>query len=253
MRIREERQTSPVSEDVAALTAIVRPILVGILYALKRENVAEVGGYENVKLRMLPVLYQAGHGDCGICFEYAVHDAMSRGDERVLGRISDAMSKCNVRGLQTKSILFGLEKGGAQQLIATAHGILTENSSLLYGTQGRPVKLKRHLSVIAGAFKNPRTRLALPWSIRGLWKADLFVGCPDNERWLATTVKINPSHLESVWKRDQWLILRNGGFPWRRGSWLRRRRGVAHNRGPTVASASSSRGFAPPPIVAAAP
>jgi hypothetical protein len=38
----------------------------------------------------------------------------------------------------------------------------------------------------------------LPWSISGLWKADLFVGYTDTDRWLATTVKINRSLLEGA-------------------------------------------------------
>src|SRR5262249_55188932 len=46
-----------------------------------------------------------------------------------------------------------------------------------------------------------RTRQAaseLPYSIRGLWKADLFVGFSDEDRWVATTVKINRNHLEGA-------------------------------------------------------
>jgi hypothetical protein len=90
MFIREQRQQNPVADEVLALTAVVRPILLGTLYALKNEVVSEAGGYENVKLLMLPRLYKAGDGDCGICFEYAVHEAISRQDARVLERIEDA-------------------------------------------------------------------------------------------------------------------------------------------------------------------
>jgi hypothetical protein len=75
---------------VLALTAVVRPILAGTLYALKADVVKEAGGYENVKLKMMTRLYKAGDGDCGICFEYAVHEAISRGDSSVLERMADA-------------------------------------------------------------------------------------------------------------------------------------------------------------------
>ncbi|MGA9487362.1 MAG: hypothetical protein WBV25_09860, partial [Methylocella sp.] len=34
--------------------------------------------------------------------------------------------------------------------------------------------------------------------IRGLWKADLFVGFSDTDRWVATSVKINPTQLEGA-------------------------------------------------------
>lgn len=212
MQIREERQLNPLADEVLALTAIVRPILKGTLYALKADVVQEAGGYENVKLKMLPRLYRAGDGDCGVCFEYAVHDAMSRGDARVLERISDAIKLCNVPGAELKSILFGLEKHGAQQLIATAHSTLTDDSRLRYGTKGQPIKLRQHLTTIAGAFRNRRTAPALPWSVRGLWKADLFVGCTDSDRWVATSVKINPAQLVGA------AGLRIGIVPTRQGA-----------------------------------
>jgi HK97 family phage major capsid protein len=109
------------------------------------------------------------------------------------------MSLCNVIGqAPPKSLLFGLEKTGTQQLIDTAGDVLTDDSRLLYGTRGQPAKLKRHLNQLAGAFRNRQTRLALPYSIRGLWKADLFVGYTDSERWVATSVKINPAQLEGA-------------------------------------------------------
>ena len=73
MHVREQKQLNPVQDEVLALTAVVRPILAGTLYALKADIVQEAGGYENLKLKMLPRLYRAGDGDCGICFEYAVH------------------------------------------------------------------------------------------------------------------------------------------------------------------------------------
>ena len=91
MRIQQEKQLNPVSDEVLALIAVVQPVLTGVLYALKADVVAEAGGYQNVKLKMLPRLYRPGDGDCGICFEYAVHDAMNRGDSKVLDRISDAI------------------------------------------------------------------------------------------------------------------------------------------------------------------
>lgn len=160
---------------------------------------AELGGYDQLKLKMLPRAYRPGYGDCGICFEYAVHEALKRGDPRVVERISDAAKLCRLDAQsEPQSILFGLEKSGAQQLIDTAEDMLTDDSRLLYGTRGQPVKLRKHLSGIAGAFRKPSAAAALPRSIRGLWKADLFVGYSDEERWLATTVKINPGHLEGA-------------------------------------------------------
>jgi hypothetical protein len=211
MRIQQEQQLSPIADEVLALVAVVQPILTGVLYALKHDLVNAVGGYENVTLSMLSRLYKPGDGDCGICFEYAVHDAMNRRDAQVLNRVSDAMKLCKVKGTQTKSILFGAEKSGALQLIDTARNILTDNSRVLYGTRGQPAKLRSYLYMLVGAFKNRNTRNGLPYSINGLWKADLFLGCSDSDRWVGTTVKNNPAQLEGA------QGLRVGIIPTRQG------------------------------------
>lgn len=111
MQLRLQFQRNPVADEVSAVTAVVRPILEGLLFALKADIVAEVGGHENVRLKMLPRLYRPGDRDCGICFEYAVHDALNHGEATVTERVHDAMKTyCKVPGALTSSILFGLEK-----------------------------------------------------------------------------------------------------------------------------------------------
>lgn len=211
MKIRKEQQISPIADEVLALTSVVRPILAGVLYALKSDVVKEAGGYDNVKLKMLPRLYRPGDGDVGICFEYAVHEAMNNGDARVLERISDAIRLCNIKPINTKSILFGMEKSGSVQLIDTARNTLTWESRTLAGKAGQPPKLLPRLNLLAAAFRRPTTRLALPFSIRGLWKADLFVGSLDSQQWVGTSVKINPTQLEGA------AGLRIGIIPTRQG------------------------------------
>jgi hypothetical protein len=199
MEIRTERQLNPIADEVAAITAIVRPILHGLLFAIRGEVTAQVtGGREQMSLVMLGATRNRGDGDCGICFEYAVHDAMMRQDPAVMDRVSDALTKCKLSADSMSSILFGAEKEGAQTLIDTASSALTDDSLLMYGTQGRPVKLKRHLSAVAASFRKPTARQPLPQSIQGLWKADLFLGSLSQDKWVGTTVKINPSHLQGA-------------------------------------------------------
>jgi hypothetical protein len=43
IEIRSEVQKNPVADEVSALIAVVRPILAGLLYALKQDVVREVG------------------------------------------------------------------------------------------------------------------------------------------------------------------------------------------------------------------
>ncbi len=198
LRLRFEFQENPVADEVSAVTAVVRPILMGTLYALKRDVAEEAGGYDAVKLKMLARLRRPGDGDVGICFEYAVHDALKTQNPMVMDRVTDALAMCKVPGNALSSILFGAEKTGSLNLINTAEDLLTSESVLLYGTKGRPVKLKRHITNVAAAFRKPTARSSLPQSIGGLWKADLFTGCSDSDKWIGTTLKINRNHLEGA-------------------------------------------------------
>lgn len=198
MQLRLEFQENPIADEVSAITAVVRPVLLGILYSLSQQVVAEAGGTDKVKLFMLPRLRRPGDGDIGICFEYAVHDALRRADALVSDKVADALRECNLTGTSISSILFGAEKSGAVNLIETTSSLLTEDSVLLYGTQGRPVKLKRHIQSVASAFRKPTFRQLLPQSIGGLWKADLFTGFSNSDRWIGTTLKVNRNHLEGA-------------------------------------------------------
>ncbi len=198
LQLRLEFQENAVADEVSAVTAVVRPVLTGVLYALKREVVNEAGGHEGVKLFMLPRLRRPGDGDIGICFEYAVHDALNRADQLVTERVVDGLRRCNLHADTPASILFGAEKAGALTLIDTAKELLTPESVLLYGTKGRPVKLKRHVDSVAAAFRRPDVRAALPLSISGLWKADLFTGDRTSDKWIGTSLKINPTSLEAA-------------------------------------------------------
>ncbi|MHA7322820.1 hypothetical protein ACX84T_09105 [Burkholderia pseudomallei] len=199
MDIQTELQRNPVADEVQALIAVVIPILRGVLHAIKVEALDDAGGLPNVRLRQLPRLYRPGDGDCGICFEYAVHDAITSGNQAILDRVSTALTAhCKIKGGVPASILFGAEKTGAVQLIQTAHDILTPTSHLLSGAKGRPVKLKSHIDNVAAAFRRKKEREALPESISGLWKADLFLGSTTPDQWVGTTVKINPRQLEGA-------------------------------------------------------
>lgn len=152
-----------------------------------------------MSLEVFTRLYEPGDGDCGICFEYAVHDAIVNKNPDVLNRIDSALSKfCKIKGDTPSSILFGAEKSGMIQFIDSVKEHLTDNSQLLTGDRGKPIKLKKHIDGVVSAFKKPQDRAKLPYSINGLWKADLFVGNTFMDNWVGTTVKINPSQLESA-------------------------------------------------------
>jgi hypothetical protein len=198
MEVRIQEQNTEIADAVSSLIAVVRPILEALLYGLKEEVVAEFGGYNAIKLKMLPRLYRRGDGDIGLCFEYAVHNAIRSGDQAVLDRIDTALRRCNISGADIGSLLFAVEKTGRVDFVDSVREALTHDSSLLSGTRGRPIKLKRHIDLVAAAFHRPTARAALPKSISGLWKADLFLGETGNDKWVGTTVKVNPRDLRAV-------------------------------------------------------
>lgn len=197
MDLLKEIQCSEVADEVSATVAVVIPILKGLFSSIKKEAIQDAGGFENVKLRQLPRLYRPGDGDVGISFEYAVHEAIINNDPKVLERIDAALNDfCKIRGEHPSSILFGAEKSGTIQIIESVKDHLTDESRLLSGSKGQPVRLKKHIDAVAAAFRKQEVRESLPNSINGLWKADLFVGQPHPDQWVGTTVKINPSQLE---------------------------------------------------------
>ena len=192
-------QTNEVNSEYEALFSVIHPILTGLVYSLKREIVTQVGGYDNISLELFTRLYEPGDGDCGICFEYAVHDAIISKDPEVLNRIDDALTKfCKIKGDDPSSILFGAEKSGQPYFIDSVMEHLTDDSLLLTGDRGKPIKLKKHINGVVSAFRRPVDRSKLPSSINGLWKADLFVGNANSDKWVGTTVKIHPKQLEGA-------------------------------------------------------
>ena len=193
------KQTNQVNSEFEALFSVIYPILYGLVSTLNKETVSEIGGYNKISLGLFTKLYQPGDGDCGICFEYAVHNAIMTKNNEVLTRIDSALSKyCKIKGDDPSSILFGAEKSGQIQFIDSVMSHLTDDSLLLTGDRGKPIKLKRHINGVVSAFRKPQEREKLPSSINGLWKADLFVGNTLLDKWVGTTVKINPKLLESA-------------------------------------------------------
>jgi hypothetical protein len=196
MKVSVETQIGEISDAARARIAMVRPILVATLYALQRDRIDRLGGYPKVTLADLAREYREGSGDCGICFEYAVHDAIRRKDPQIHPLISTVLEDfCGIKQ-GAASILFGAEKNGAIGLIETTSELLTDDSRILVGKIGQPPKLKRHLNSLLRAFRSAKHRERLPPSIRGVWRTDLFVGSPSEDRWVATTMKINATDLE---------------------------------------------------------
>lgn len=198
MKILNAIQAARISDPAQAKFAMIVPVIEGTLLALSRDRIARLGGLERVTLADLAREYRQGDGDAGICFEYAVHQAIARQDALIHPSASEVLaSYCKITG-GAESILFGPEKNGVIPIVESVNNALTDDSTVYVGNRGNPPKLKRYIPQIIAAFHRNEERNNLPRSINGLWKADLFVGNHEVDRWVGTTVKINPRRLESA-------------------------------------------------------
>ena len=198
MRYKVQSQRDVITERVRARYAMVIPILRGMFNATSAEILEAVGGREKVTLAVFARLYIEKAGDYGICFEYAVHQAIRKRDPSIHPLVSGVLNDfCGIKN-EAESILFGIEKNGAAKILETAKNSLTNESRVLVGKRGNPPFLKKRLGDIAKAFHSAKHRAKLPQSISGLWKADLFIGAPASEQWIATTLKTNRTHFEAA-------------------------------------------------------
>lgn len=197
MRYSLQIQRDNVQEAVRARYAMVMPIIQGMLLSSKREMVDALGGYERITFEQFTRIYVEHPGDYGICFEYAVHQSLQSRDASIHPLISSVLEDfCGIRG-GAESILFGVEKTGAMRVIETVKDLLTDDSRVLVGKKGQPAKLRKHIATLVRAFRSAKHRDLLPQSIRGLWKADLFVGSPGPDQWVGTTLKTRRTELEA--------------------------------------------------------
>src|SRR5499427_8442209 len=191
MEIWEDRQKNPVADEVSALVAVTGPIIAGVLHSVSVDVTNTFGDRDRLPLKILGSLRKEGDGDCGIAFEYAVHDAVVSREPAVAGRVADALEKCGVSGSDPASILFAIEKSGAQELISTEPALVMDNSPVLLSEGGRPVGLREHLVAIGAAFRLPDAHLSLAQSIRGLWKTELFLGSADLDQWVSAGIHMS--------------------------------------------------------------
>lgn len=198
MRILNSVQVAAISDPVRSKLAMVLPVLEASLHSLKQERIERLGGLSKITLWDLAREFREGAGDAGICFEYAVHDAIARRSELIYPYACEVLEAfCNLPG-EADSILFGPEKDGTIPILESTQDSLTEESRVYVGNKGRPPKLKQYIPQIIRAFHRNEERNKLPRSIMGLWKADLFIGSRNSEQWVGTTVKINPDQLEGA-------------------------------------------------------
>ena len=198
MKILKSTQRAEIADPVRSKFAMVVPVVEAILFSLARDRIERLGGVERITLHDLAREFREGHGDAGICFEYAVHEAIANENPLIHPLASEVLERfCKIKqGAQ--SILFGPEKEGVIPVLESVQDALTTDSVVQVGNRGRPPKLRRYIPQIVNAYRRHEARTNLPRSIRGIWKADLFLGNSGPDWWVGTTVKINPSLLQGA-------------------------------------------------------
>lgn len=195
MRVLKSFQVESIADSVMAKFAMVAPVIEATLYSVAVDRVDRLGGPAAWTLHDLAREFRAGSGDAGICFEFAVHEAIASEHPLIWPLASSVLRDfCGIDG-GAASILFGPEKEGRIPIIESVQDALTDDSRIYVGNRGHPAKLKRYIPKIVRAFYRHEERNRLPRSINGLWKADLFVGSTSSDKWVGTTVKVQPQAL----------------------------------------------------------
>lgn len=198
LKLQTEHQIGPITDALRARVALGLPVLKGILFALKQDRAVRFGGYPGVTVWDLAREYLEGDRDYGICFEYAVHDAIMKRHPAIHPLMSEVLEGfCGIRS-GAQSILFGAEKSGKWALIETAHELINDQSRVLSGNIGQPPKLQRLWDKLTQAMTVQEVRHQLPKSVNGLWKSDIFLGSSAEQRWVGATLKTNKAQFEAL-------------------------------------------------------
>lgn len=195
-------QLDPMDDYGRALFAVARSILRALVDQLSAEDLADIDcDRVDVTLRQLSKLsrLERDKGMRGDGFEWAVHEALQGGEERICGIVQAAMERASPRVFAAtaapKSLLFGCERARYLGFLDAVVQGAGEGAVLIPDAlQGRPFYFDRWVTVAArGIDSEPE----LAERIKKVWKTDLFLGDSDRLRYVAATVKSNWHHLEA--------------------------------------------------------
>ena len=148
MKIIGAKQIGQTEDPVRAKIAKIIPVLKATLHSLAQIRIERLGGLEKITLRDLARESREGHGDAGICFEYAIHDAIAKASPLIHQLASEVLEDlCKIKG-GAESLLFGPEKERVIPILESVQNALTDESVVWVGNPGRPPKLKAYVSKI---------------------------------------------------------------------------------------------------------
>ncbi len=127
--------------------------------------------------------------DCGLSFEYAVHDALRRSEGGVAERVSGALREyCGLTGTVPASILFGVGKNRGAGLVDTPKHLIAAGSTVkqLVGGAGKFAPMASWIERCADCFHS-EGEFHLPTSIRAYWRPRLLLGYADQGVWVPSS------------------------------------------------------------------
>ena len=195
------KQIAPIGDIYQAQCTLIAACLEAMLHTVAAERADWAQGAERMTLEQLAYFRNDRHeGEYGICWEYAIHDAIVKKDPLIHNLVSEVLEgECKIKMKDgAQSILFGPEKGHKVPILKSREDVLNEDSRVLVGKAGKPPQLKKHLADLRKAASSIPAREKLPKSIEGLWKADLFLGDPAPNQWVGVTAKTNPGEFEAA-------------------------------------------------------
>jgi len=191
-------QNAPIDEYGRALYAVARSVLRALIDSLSEEDLADLNTpLDKVRMRQLAkvVRLDRDKGMRGDGFEWAIHEAVLGGEERVLAPLSVAMRKASshVKDSQPTSLLFGYERAKYLGFLDAVVDAAGTDSYLLPEGSGRPFRFGPWVQVAA---QGAEAEEQLNDRIKKIWKTDLFLSAQGDPRYFATTVKSNFALLE---------------------------------------------------------
>jgi hypothetical protein len=152
MKILRSIQISNVADPVRSKFAMVSPVIDATLHSLAHDRIERLGGIDKVTLHDVAREFRDGSGDAGICFEYAVHEAIATKNELIYPLTSEVLEDfCKIQG-GADSILFGPEKDGLIPILESVQDALTDESIVYVGNKGRPPQTPQVYSSDSSSF-----------------------------------------------------------------------------------------------------
>ena len=175
---------------------MVAPVIEATLYSLRRDRVERLGGYDHVDLEDL----QPSRWRRATAMPESASSTPSTRRSRTRTRSSTRLQRSpggvlRYRRRIRRRSCSGRRRTARSRSSSRFRSALTEDSRVLCRQPWTTGEAQRVYPADRSGVPAERGAKQAARSISGLWKADLFLGNPDSEKWVGTTVKSNANGL----------------------------------------------------------